>query len=341
MAWWLLLLLVSFLLSGCGLVADALQLAQPIASDEMDKICAGGRLQVGFAVEPRIPFIFPAIWTDEGSRVTGLDVQLIREVADTLSRKCGKKPITPIIHLVRFNGLFVELNEGKLDLFVSAVSANVPASARAGLAYSVPYFVEGGLGAIARRQELAATIRERLAKVPPGATRPEAADAALAGLTVAVQEGTNAHLYAEANLKSANLVLCDSLPAAFEADNPPVDVIVGKVPIFRYVTKQARKDWRLVTEESGQPLVLMNEQYVVVMAEESYRLRQLVNEVLFELEVSGRLDAIRRRWLDEPYAYPRRAATEGLPFDVEKMVLQFDQGRCRPHSPGQRLRGER
>ena len=38
---------------------------------------------------------------------------------------------------------------------------------------------------------------------------------------------------------------------------------------------------------------------------------------------------MRKRWLEESYAFPRRAAAEGLPFDVEKMVEHYDQGNCR------------
>ena len=75
-------------------------------------------------------------------------------------------------------------------------------------------------------------------------------------------------------------------------------------------------------------MVLTREHYVVVMAEESYGLRSLVNDLLFRLEESGRLAEMRRRWLEETYAYPRRAAAEGLPFSAEDMPQHYDQGRC-------------
>jgi hypothetical protein len=66
-----------------------------------------------------------------------------------------------------------------------------------------------------------------------------------------------------------------------------------------------------------------------VTDEESYRLRRFLNDLLFKLEESGRLAEMRRRWIEEDYAYPRRAATEGLPFDAEKMPQHYDQGLCR------------
>ncbi len=67
------------------------------------------------------PFVFPAVYTDEGVRITGLEVELIREVGDALTTYCGgQKPIVPTLHLTRFRDLFIEMNEGHLDLFVSS-----------------------------------------------------------------------------------------------------------------------------------------------------------------------------------------------------------------------------
>jgi polar amino acid transport system substrate-binding protein len=148
-----------------------------------------------------------------------------------------------------------------------------------------------------------------------------------------VQEWTAAHWYAKANLKASRLILCDSLPAAFEAyessSGPSIDIILGGEPVLQYMVSHVRKNWQLLTRENGTPFFLTRGHYSVVMAEESYRLRWLVNDVLFNLDESGGLAAIRARWLEESYAFPRRAATEGLPFDVEKMVAHYDQGACR------------
>lgn len=322
-------LILGLALPGCGLLIDAAQQVWPITSDQPDPVCQRGRLQVGMAFEPFRPFVFPAIFTDEGLRVTGLDVELVREIAADLSIRCGGKPITPVIHLVRFRDLFVELNEGKLDLFVSAVAANVPAPTRAGLAYSTPYFDSGGLSAIVRRPEVAELIRARLDRrrdQPPSRAEIKGA---LEGLTVAVQEGRGAHYFAQANLAMTQVVLCDSLPAAFESEDPAIDVILGGQPILEYTAAWVRKDWQRLTRGDGKPLLFSHEQYAVVMAEESYWLRWVVSDLLFRMGESGRLEAMRRRWLEERYAYPRRAAKEGLPFAAENMPQHYDQGRCR------------
>lgn len=311
-------------LAGCGLIVDAIGLIHPFAKTELDAICARHQLRIGIAVEPFQPFVFPAIYTDEGVRITGLDVELVREISAAFSERCGgQEPIVPTLHLVRFRNLFIELTEGNVDFFVSSISANAPALGRIGLDYSSPYFFAGGIGGITPRMELAEQIRAKVGLQPVKATE------AFSGLTVAVQEGTSAQFYAESNLPGIRLVLCDSLPAALESKSPPIDIILGKEPVLEYTVRRSRKDWHLLRLDGGKPLVLTREQYAIVTDEQSYRLRRFLNDLLFRLEESGRLADMRRRWLEEDYAYPRRAATEGLPFDAAKMPQHYDQGQCR------------
>lgn len=324
--------LVALALQGCGLVYDALQYVVPVAADELDAICRRQRVHVGMAAEPFRPFVFPAIWTDEGSRVTGLDVELVRHIVGALSQHCGRT-VMPVLHLVRFRDLFLHLSEGKLDMFVSAVPSNVPVRAWAGFAYSIPYFQHGGLSGVTRRPDVADRIRDRLQPQSDAPSAVPAGGAVLAGLALAIQEGTAAQHYADANLRDSRLVLCDSMPAAFESGESSgdigIDVIMGARPVLEYMVARVKKEWRLLAHADGKPFFLTRAQYAVVMSEESYRLRWFVNGVIFRLDESGQLERMRARWMDEPYAYPRRAAAEGLPFDVEKMVEHYSQGACR------------
>ncbi len=326
------ILVLSLALQGCGLVLDAVQYIKPVAADELDGICGRGRLQVGMAFEPFRPFVFPAIFTSEGPRVTGLDVELVREITAALSERCGR-PITPVLHLVHFRDLFIGMSEGKLDLFVSAVSINIPSPAEAGLAFSIPYFYDGGLALIVKRPEVAARIAQFLRDNQGNPNTQALKKAALAGMGLAVHEGRSPHLYAKANLQDVRLLLCDSFPAAFESQDPGIDAILGKQPIMEFMATRVHQDWQPLKMDDGKPFLLTREHYAVVLADESYRLRWFVNEVLFQLETSGRLADMRHRWLKEDYVYARRAATEGLPFAAEKMGEQSDQGRCRWAQP--------
>lgn len=319
------------LLPGCGLLFDAMHQIYPVTTNELDRICRRQQVQVGMAVEPFRPFVFPAIWTDEGARVTGLDTELVRAVSDALTIHCGA-PVVPALHLVRFRDLFLLLNEGQMDFFVSAVAAGTPSPGRAGFAYSTPYFSQGGIGAIATRPGVIEQIQRRLRTDEVGTARERPLD----GLTIAVQDSTAAHLYAEANIKTANVLVCDSLPAAFEHAtaglSPPIDVILGAHPVLKFMVKTARRDWQLLAKDEHTPLWFTLADYAVVMAEESYTLRWFINDVIFQLHESGRLEQMRRRWIDDAYAYPRRASAEGLPFDVQKMPAHYAQGTCRKSS---------
>ena len=324
------LLICAALMPGCGLIVDAVQLIYPLSTNELAAICRRGEVQVGMAAEPFRPFVFPAVWTDEGARVTGLDTELVRVLSDALTVHCGK-PVVPQLHLVRFRDLFLLLSEGRLHFFVSAVAGGTPSPTRAGFAYSSPYFTDGGVTGIARHFEVLESIRIRLRSASPVPR-----NLAFKGLTIAVQDGTDAHWYAEAFLAPQRLILCDSLPAAFEYGetdgSAPIDVILGTKPVLDFVVKTTQRDWHLLTEEEGRPLVLIDAEYTVVLPEESYHLRWFINNVIFQLRKSGRLDSMRKRWLDESYAYPRRAATEGLSFDVKQMPAHYAQGTCREAS---------
>lgn len=324
------LLLAMVLLQGCGLIYDAVTMVHPLTRDELSAICARGRLRVGISVEPFRPFFFPAVYTDEGIRVTGLDIELIREVAAALTAHCGgQTPIVPTLHVTRFPDLFIKMNEGQLDLFVSSVSGTVPGTRPAGLWFSAPYFRDDGIAAIIQKPEVAERIRAQFRKQNGHWDTLSAVQDGLTSLTVAVQKGRSSHLYAEANLKRIRMVICDSLPASIETKDPTIDVILTNHSILEYVTKRVWQDWRLLTHIDGTPLILTHEDLSIVTSEEHRRLQWFLNNLLFRLEESGRLKQMRTRWIEAEYAPTRRATTEGLPLEVIQVPDHYDQGQCR------------
>jgi len=328
----LLALVVAYLLPGCGLLFDAAKLMEPLVPNlwtELDLICQHKRLQVGIAVEPLPPFVFPVAWTYRGPIVTGLDIEVIHEITKTLSKYCGGTPVTAALHVVHFRDLFRLLTEGHLDLFLSSVAYNVPHPSATGLAFSTPYYYEGGIGVASRRPEVVERVRAALRQ--PSRDGDILADRrnALAGLTVAGQEGRSPYIWAEAELKNVRLVACDTLYAAFDSQDPPIDVILMKQPILDFIAKRERSDWQPVTLETEEPLLLSRELYTVVMAEQSFQLQWLINDLLFQLEQTGRLEAMRRRWFDEDYVYTVRAMREGLRAIESKLIHTNEHGRCR------------
>lgn len=326
----LVLTTLGILLQGCGLVYDAVEYIHPLTRDELSAICSRGRLRVGISVEPFRPFVFHAVYTDEGIRVTGLDIELIREAADALTAHCGgSTPIVPTLHVTRFPDLFIKMNEGQLDLFVSSVSGTVPGTRPTGLWFSAPYFRDDGIAAIIQKPEVAERVRAQFAKQNGDWNTLAAVREGFAGLTVAVQKGRSSHLYAEANLKRIRMVICDSLPASIETKDPVIDVILTNHSILEYVTKRVWQDWRLLTRADGSPLVLTHEDLSIVTSEEHRHLQWFLNNLLFRLEESGRLKQMRKRWIEAEYAPTRRAAAEGLPLEVTQVPDHYDQGQCR------------
>jgi polar amino acid transport system substrate-binding protein len=322
------ILVMGCLLQGCGLFVDAIYLF-PRLSDELDVICRHRRLQVGIAVEPFPPFVFPVVRTDHGPRVTGLDIELVQAITKALSEHCGGTPVTPVLHLVHFRNLFVLLTEGHLDLFVSSAAYNVPHPMATGLAFSTPYFSTAGIGVVTRRPEVIEQVRDALRQTSTDREPLAARKRALSGLIVAAEEGRSPYLYAEENLTGIHLVACDTLFAAFDSEDPPVDVIVGKQPILNFIIKQKHLDWQPLVLENGQPLMLTRELFTVVTAEQSFRLQWLVNNLLLKLEESGGLAAMRQRWFDEDYVYAQRAVSEGLLTSTDKNIQPNDYGGCR------------
>ena len=327
-----LLLLLAGCLSGCGLLIDAAQLFAPIPAspDGVDVVCRHRQLQVGISVEPYPPFVFPVVETSRGPSVTGLDLELVQQLGRALSKYCGGAPITVVPQVVHFRDLFRLLTEGHLDLFVSSVAYNVPHLKSAGLAYSAPYYPATGLGAIARQPDLVQRVRAALMHPPNEGGSLERRRVALDGMVVAVQEGRSAHFYAAANLKGARLLLCDSLAGAWQQQDPPVDVILGKHPVLDFLLNREEqlKTWQPVLLEDGRPFLLNREFFAVVMSEKSFRLHWLVNDLLFELEESGRLDAIQRRWFEQDYHYAERAVSEGLLAVIPTSVDPTAPSRC-------------
>jgi hypothetical protein len=156
-----------------------------------------------------------------------------------------------------------------------------------------------------------------------------AVQGAFAGLTIAVQKGRPAHLYAQANLKQIHLVICDSLPAAIETKDLPIDVILSEHSILEYVTKRVWQDWHPLTRTDGAPLMLTHADLSIVTSDEHKHLQWFLNNLLFRLDESGRLTEMRRRWIDAEYAPTRRATAEGLPLEVTQVPDHYDQGQCR------------
>ena len=325
------LMVAGGLLAGCGLLMDAAQLMHPYLPglpDEVEAICRHAEVRVGVATEPSPPFVFPVRPTGEGPKLTGLDMELVHHITAALSEQCGH-PLTAVPIVLPFRDLFLALTENKLDIFVSAMASNVPHLTATGLGYSSPYYLDTGIVALTGESRVADRLVMPHHGAADGGSRLEAKRKVFSGLRVAVQEERSPHLLAAARLSDIDLMVCDTFAAALAAQ-PPADVVLGKEAILGQMGQRHLSGWQVVTLKDGQPMLLGREYYAVAMAESEYRLRWLVNDVILDLEQSGRLEEMRRRWFDPKYADSEAALRTGILCSACQETQPADRGSCRP-----------
>ncbi|MDR4472929.1 MAG: hypothetical protein MRJ92_09915 [Nitrospira sp.] len=120
--------------------------------------------------------------------MTGLDVELIKAMTDELSHRCGR-PITPVLHLVRFRDLFRLLNE---DIWIG-LSRRWPPLRRHRAAPALPIPCPTFTAAVSAGSPRSSAVIDRVQAnvteqtLHPAADRLAATSHALDGLTIAVQ----------------------------------------------------------------------------------------------------------------------------------------------------------
>lgn len=313
---WVGIACLTMLLTGCGPLFDAIATLRPGAKDlHRDVVCTRHVVHVGIAAGPYPPFIFPVAQTESGPKVTGLDIELLKELVQGLTNYCGD-PVRPSLRLIPFPALFRYLQEGTIDLFLSGTPSDIPAPGTSGFGYSVPYVREGGIVALIREPAVANEVQRRLQGLRDHALGIAIAEQALKGFRLGVQESTSAELYAKAVLPQSPLFVCRSLQAAFDAvvnEAAPAQVILGSSIVLQYAARRQPMEqrWEVLRHE-GMPVRLTHEQYSIVISGSRYQLRWFVNNLLVQMEERGKLNAMRRRWLTDDYEYEDRIAQEGI-----------------------------
>jgi ABC-type amino acid transport substrate-binding protein len=269
--------------------------------------------------------------TEQGTRVTGLDIQLVQELVRRLNQYCGDRLVKSVIRLVPSRDLFALVHEGTVDLFISAMPPDVPSPGLAGFAYSIPYLSHGGLALSTNRPEVMEEIHRKLHSQDNPSVGMAVTTRVLSGMRIAVQDGSSAERYVRANVPDATLLVCNSLQSAFESDRwspRHIDLVMASYPVLDFIQRRVNKGWQVIRWEQGKPFMLTHETYTIVIAGNRYRFRWFVNDVLFELQESGQLEQIQKRWLEEQYTYRERAVSEGASVSEEALTVQSRDG-CR------------
>lgn len=224
------------------------------------RIQADGVLTIG--LDPS----YPPFELDEAGVLSGLDVDLGKAIAEDLG-------LMPEYVYFGYDGLYDALGTGQVDVLISALIV-APERTR-DFAYSSSYFKAG--------QVLIVPVNSGI----------EATDD-LEDHTLAVELGADGHVLAtnmQRQLTGLKIVPYNSAEEALSAvvagiaEAALVDIVGGRLYVLQEPALRA-------TEE-----VLASEPFAIVVRKDDRQLLDNLNESLMDLEASGRLDSIIRKWL--------------------------------------------
>ncbi len=245
------LLTFIFLQSGCKL-----------ADDSWERVQATGVLRVG--LDPT----YPPFEVDDGSGVTGLDVDLAKAIAADLGLD---------VQFVYFgyDGLYDALATNQVDVLLSALVI-IPEKTR-DFSYSTPYFDAGEILIVPAENNIIETMAD------------------LGSQTLAVELGSLGHVEATEWAKRVADLEIRPFPTADEAitavqkgnaDAALTDAISGR--LFLRDHDDLKRLPQSVTVEP----------FALVVRSEDEQLLTVLNQSLATLQQSGQLDQIESKWLD-------------------------------------------
>ena len=222
----------------------------------------------------------PFEMTDASGQPAGVSVDLAQALGQYLHR-----PVR--IENMPFDGLIPSLKTGRIDLIISSMTAT-PERAKS-IAFSEPYLTTG----------LALLV-------PASSDVTGIADLDQPVRTVAVKQGTTGHLYAEAHLKKARvLVLAEETACVLE-------VAQGKADAFLYDQMSIFQNARKYPDQTRALLApFQRESWAVGLRQGNDALREQVNAFLKKFRAKGGFERLGEKYLSEQ---KRGFKAQGIPF---------------------------
>ncbi len=222
----------------------------------------------------------PFEMVDKQGNPAGVSVDLAHALGEYLHR-----PV--VIQNMPFDGLIPELKTGKIDLIISSMTAT--AERAEAIDFSDPY-LKTGLCLLVRSNSGIQSIR----------------DADKAGRTIVVKKGTTGQLYAEGQIKNAQVLVLDAESACV------LEVIQGKADAFIYDQMSTYQNWRKNPDTTRAILVpFQEESWAVGIRKGNVELRDQVNKFLADYKAKGGFDALGDKWLAEQKEAFKKL---GIPF---------------------------
>lgn len=225
----------------------------------------------------------PFEFVDEKGQISGVDVEVGREIGKALGREVEFRNIN-------FDGLITALRTGSIDLVLSSMTATP--ERRQSIDFSEPY-VKTGLAVL----------------VANSSTVQSAADLKTPGRKIVVRLGTTGESWARENFKEAKIIALDAdVSCVMEVVNASVDAwIYDQLSIMNYQTKYAGKTRAMLTP-------LREEVWAVGLKQGNDALKTKVNEVLARMRTDGSFAKLAERFMAKEKAM---MTAQGLPFVFE------------------------
>jgi polar amino acid transport system substrate-binding protein len=225
----------------------------------------------------------PFEFVDEKGEITGVDIEIGKEIGKALGRKVEFKNIN-------FDGLQTALLTNALDLVISSVSATP--ERREAVDFSDPY-VKTGLSVL-------------VAKDSPVL---KSADLQAAERKIVVRLGTTGETWAREHLKNAKIKALDNdTSCVMEVVNGNVDAwIYDQVSIMRHHAEHTEKTRALLTP-------LREEVWAVALRHGDAEMKTKINEALARMKADGSFKRLADRFMANEQ---KMMADQGIPFVFE------------------------
>lgn len=225
----------------------------------------------------------PFEYVDEKGQISGVDIEVGREIAKALGREVEFRNIN-------FDGLITALRTGSIDLVISSMTATP--ERRQSIDFSEPY-VKTGLSILAAKDS----------------TVQSAADLKTPGRKIVVRLGTTGEHWVRENLKEAKIIALDAdVSCVMEVVNANVDAwIYDQLSIMNYHAKHADKTRALLAP-------LREEVWAIGLKQGDDELKAKVNNVLSRMRGDGSFSKLAERFMAKE---KQMMTAQGLPFVFE------------------------
>ncbi len=225
----------------------------------------------------------PFEFVDENGQITGVDIEVGREIAKALGREVEFRNIN-------FDGLITALRTGSVDLVISAMTATP--ERRKSIDFSDPY-VKTGLSILAAKNSPVHSADDL--KAP--------------GRKIVVRLGTTGESWVRENLKEAKITSLDAdVSCVMEVVNENVDAwVYDQLSIMNYHAKHANETRAVLAP-------LREEVWAVGLKQGDEELKAKVNEALARMRNDGSFSRLAERFMAKE---KQMMTAQGLPFVFE------------------------